>query len=711
MTEKFIYLKQKFIYFFQKHKIINRIKFFTDLIDFDTNCSNLQSKTNYTSNYLNFNINTRKNDESFIVIYGKWSSEFYNYINNVISDEMENSNNNRDLQYIIDKFNQYWKSGNIAFHSILSRHISNNINYISIFNVCNSNQFNQPKLGRYFFTNLFKFIQNDFYNRETICWLSIYVTSPYLLRAMSLYTNVGFNNPYLSYSTMYEHHNDIHTITNNKLCISFTLDINNIEQYQQSQNVKTTRILACYMLLQSNRISDSIKMSIGEYLTKYYKLTIYGHDFKNYLTDTKNDVTCFARYTLNNNIIDILYNLITIGTGSGGATENSGILGSNTSILDKYYTIVHVIDTFDSSYITYDQDTANNVDYMIIDNGHTTWTQGDTDGSVFIPETKFSFHTHPYIGYWGKCMYEIDLHTGKSINQCQLANLIQPSIMMPPSDPDFIAYFKEYIHYKKMSTVPLFHIVVSVEGIYIVSIHEEFIKNRTKYNWKTTHFDNFSYYNFYKFTCTGLKNNYYLLNQWFNNDYKYKGKLCYCLSEYYATSATDVQIKFGNVSSRLFKIDFVPWNVLGKEILHDKKDYSTFNYNQNKIIKYEHLRQRLIDQGMIKETDEINNIENLIKIQKKSIEKSKLEKGRLPMGSGGIPYMYIERFNTKKTNRNGRSIKGYSLVNYNNRMDIDNINYVFKIYYNSNDNLDQNSIYKDTKNCNPIQFKPTLKYY
>ena len=711
MTEKIIYLKQNFIYFFQKYRIINLVKFFTDLIDFDTNCSNLQSQTNYTSNYLNFNINTRKNDDSFIVIYGKWSSQFYNYLNNEIISEMKNANNNTDLQYIIDKFNQYWKSGKIAFHCILSRHVLNNINYISIFNVCNSKQFNQKKIGRLFFIDLFKFIQNDLNNKEVICWLSIYVTSPYLLRAMSLYTRVGFNNPYLSYNTIYEHHNNAPTFSNNKLCISFTLDINNRKQYQQSRNVKTTRILACYMLLQSNRVSNAIKMSIGEYLTKYYGLEINGKDFKNYLTDTKNDVTCFAKYTLDNNIIDTLYNLITIGKGSGGATETSGILGSNTSILDKYYTIVHVIDTLDSSYIIYGEEISDYANYMAIDDGNAIWTQGDVDGSVYTPNTKFSFHTHPYNQYWIQCTTEIDLHTGKQVNKCQLANLIQPSIMLPPSIPDFIAYFKKYIYYEKVSTIPLFHVVVSVEGIYIVSIHKEFIENRKKYNWRFSDFNNYSFYDFYKFACTGLKNNYYLLNQWFNNKYQYKGKLCYCLSEYYAARATDVQLTFGNVSSRVFKIDFVPWNVLGKKILHKKKDYAKFDYNQNKIIKYEHLRQRLINQGMIKETDQINNIENLIKIQKKLIEKSKLKEGRLPMGSGGISYIYIERFNTKKTNKNNKSIKGYRLVNYDNLMNIDNINYIFKIYYNSVDNLDQNSIYKDTKNCNPIQFKPELKYY
>ena len=80
------------------------------------------------------------------------------------------------------------------------------------------------------------------------------------------------------------------------------------------------------------------------------------------------------------------------------------------------------------------------------------------------------------------------------------------------------------------------------------------------------------------------------------------------------------------------------------------------------------------------------------------------------MGSGGISYIYIERFNITKTNKNNNSIKGYRLVNYENHM-VDNVNYVFKIYYNSVDNLDLNSIYKDTKNCNPIQFKPALKYY
>ena len=711
MTEKIIYLKQNFIYFFQKHRIINRIKFFTDLIDFDTNCSNLQSQTNYVSNYLNFNINTRKNDDSFIVIYGKWSSQFYNYINNTIQKQMKHTANKEHLQYIIDKFNQYWKSGDIAFHCILSRHKLNNINYISIFNVCNSKRFNKKKIGRLFFIDLFKFIQNDLNNEKVICWLSIYVTSPYLLRAMSLYTRVGFNNPYLSYNTIYEHHNNASKFTKNKLCISFTLDINNRKRFQQSRNVKTTRILACYMLLQSNKVSNNVKMNIGEYLTKYYRLQIDGNDFKNYLTDTKNDVTCFAKYTLDNNVIDLLYNLITIGKGSGGATENSGILGSNTSILDTNYTIIHVIDTFDSSYIIYDEEIGDYANYMVVDDGNAIWKEGDRDGVVFAPNTKFSFHTHPYNGYWVQCRNEIDLHTGKQINKCQLANLIQPSIMMPPSIPDFVAYFNKYIDYTYVSTIPLFHLVVSVEGIYIVSIHKEFIENRKKYNWRTSDFSNYNFYNFYKFTCTGLKNNYYLLNQWFNNKYQYKGKFCYCLAEYYAARATDVQLKFGNVYSRVFKIDFVPWNFLGKKILHKKKDYAKFDYNQNKIIKYEHLRQRLIDQGMIKETDKIINIKNLLDIQKNALENSKLKEGRLPMGSGGISYIYIERFNTTKTNKNNKSIKGYRLVNYDNLMNIDNVNYVFKIYYNSVDNLDLNSIYKDTKNCNPIQFKPILKYY
>ena len=143
-------------------------------------------------------------------------------------------------------------------------------------------------------------------------------------------------------------------------------------------------------------------------------------------------------------------------------------------MLDKYYTIVHVIDTLDSSYIIYGEEIGDYANYMVVDDGNAIWTQGDEDGSVYAPNTKFSFHTHPYNQYWIQCTNEIDLHTGKKVNKCQLANLIQPSIMLPPSIPDFIAYFNRYINYTSVSTIPLFHVVVSVEGIYIVSIHKEF---------------------------------------------------------------------------------------------------------------------------------------------------------------------------------------------------------------------------------------------
>ena len=356
--------------------------------------------------------------------------------------------------------------------------------------------------GKILFNSVMQFIKDKApFDKIKQCWLNVHLHNVAFDKVIYIYVSAGFGGGSITDTDPWG--NQEH-----ELFMSLYRDVST-----DIVNALTTRIELSKVLQLKNQFGDCIKTN-----TNYSTFTF------------KFDKNCIMHLRLLPFSATKMING-TIVRGLEAVNDTSGI--SNIRELGGVFNIYNVEDNeFANSVYTLSLTT-------LAEDASIQYTLGPDEDklSVIVPISSYSFHTHPIQGY-----YEYNV------------------ILMTPSEPDFRVFFGNLFitpSFNSNFIIPQFNMVVTVEGVYIISLDKQAIEH---IDYLVSNKDRL--YEEISRLEYPIKNRYF---DWNNFDSLAEDAVTTALSAYTQWFQAKNIIILGTGRFPLFKLDIIRWKDLNVE--------------------------------------------------------------------------------------------------------------------------------------------------
>ena len=305
----------------------------------------------------------------------------------------------------IETFNNF---DNILGHVILDYSLLQTKNIIGIFNVC-LEKTEKTGYGSIMFNLVLTYLELKYpLEINPILWLGILVDNVEFDKISYIYTSAGFELPFITLKTPF----GIYPFE----IVSLVKNLRNFIADELSSVISYHKTLSMRYKYVSKRTNPDFIYTFSFKFDKSFmhKARLLPYlDIKGEISGASSDpnLELFREY--------------------GGSLKiyNSEIVNSDIIYKLSFETVI-----------------AGNIDLTV---GETL--------SVRIPDTSFTYHTHPIGGY-------------------RFLNIL----IAPPSGPDMFSFMLDAFNQNQTQIPTLNHMVITLEGIYITSLHSDVIKNYDK---------------------------------------------------------------------------------------------------------------------------------------------------------------------------------------------------------------------------------------